>query len=147
MAGDGDGDGTESLRTRAEAEVARLRALLKAEVSHRRSLRGLEEELGLEGGGVRKVLNGQANLTLAHVLLFLDAAGASPAGFFREAYPEGEPVAAGEAEPAPPPRPGSGKAEGAGPALPLRLTEEDLAMALGRLLLRALRDGRAFPEA
>lgn len=142
-----DKDGTEpSLRARVEAEVARLRALLKAEVSHRRSLRGLEEELGLEGGGVRKVLNGQANLALAHVLLFLDAVGESPAGFFRDAYPEGEPVAAGEAESGPPSRSGREKAEGARPALPSRLTEEDLAMALGRLLLRALRDGLAFPE-
>ena len=52
-----------------------------------RSLRSLEQELGLSSSMLSKMLNGTMRLQMAHVFMILRALGVGPGIFFRWAYP------------------------------------------------------------
>ncbi len=75
----------EDLHEREAARLAELLALL-VRVSGR-PRRSLEQELGLGGGGLGKILGGTARLQMSHVLMILAALGVDPGDFFRWVYP------------------------------------------------------------
>lgn len=52
-----------------------------------RSLRSLEQELGLGSAGLSKILNGTVRLQLSHILKITEALGVEPGHFFRWAFP------------------------------------------------------------
>jgi hypothetical protein len=59
-----------------ENEVRRIRELLGEELMHKGlSARGLERQVGAKGGTTRKVLHGDINLTVRHILQYLDVLG------------------------------------------------------------------------
>lgn len=73
----------------ADKEAQRLVNLLAALVRMSgRSLRSLEEELGMGSSVMSKILNGVIRPQLSYVLLIAGAIGVSPAEFFQLAYPK-----------------------------------------------------------
>jgi transcriptional regulator with XRE-family HTH domain len=74
-----------------EAEVERVRDLLRTAVRDRGSIRDLEQSIGTADGSLRRVLNGQQKLTLTYLLLILEGLGMSWSEFFRKAFPEDGP--------------------------------------------------------
>jgi transcriptional regulator with XRE-family HTH domain len=72
----------------ADQEARRLVELLGRLVKlSGRSLRSLEEELGMGSSVLSKILNGVIRPQLSYVLLIAGALGVSPAQFFQLAYP------------------------------------------------------------
>lgn len=75
----------EDLHEREAVRLAELLSLL-VRVSGR-PRRSIEQELGLGGGGLGKILGGTARLQMSHVLMILAALGVDPGDFFRWVYP------------------------------------------------------------
>ncbi|HEX3531829.1 MAG TPA: hypothetical protein VH988_32625 [Thermoanaerobaculia bacterium] len=53
-----------------------------------RSVRSVEQLLGLGSSGLGKVLNGNIRLQVGHILMVANVLGMSPAQFFHMAYPK-----------------------------------------------------------
>jgi transcriptional regulator with XRE-family HTH domain len=53
-----------------------------------RSVRSVEQLLGLGSSGLGKVLNGNIRLQVGHILMVTNVLGMSPAQFFHMAYPK-----------------------------------------------------------
>ena len=80
-----DGDAPYGPDTREARRLAeRLALLIRASG---RSLRSLEQELGLSSSMLSKMLNGTMRLQVAHVFMILRALGVGPGIFFRWAFP------------------------------------------------------------
>jgi transcriptional regulator with XRE-family HTH domain len=70
-----------------EAESRRIAALLHSLVKFSgRSIRSIEEELGVGSSSLGKVLKGSIQLQYGHILKILEAIGVTPAQFFQVAY-------------------------------------------------------------
>jgi transcriptional regulator with XRE-family HTH domain len=70
-----------------EAESRRIAALLHSLVKFSgRSMRSIEEELGVGSSSLAKVLKGAIQLQFGHILKILDVLDVSPAQFFHVAY-------------------------------------------------------------
>lgn len=77
----------------SEREAKRLVDLLTRLIRlSGRSLRSLEEELGLGSSVLSKILNGVIRPQLGYVLMICSALGVPPAQFFRLAYPDAGPA-------------------------------------------------------
>lgn len=72
-----------------ETESRRIAQLLYSLVKiSGRSMRSIEQELGLGSSSLLKVLNGRIQLQFGHILKILDALEITPAQFFQVAYSE-----------------------------------------------------------
>jgi transcriptional regulator with XRE-family HTH domain len=70
-----------------EAESRRIAALLHSLVKFSgRSMRSIEEELGVGSSSLAKVLKGAIQLQYGHILKILEVLGVTPAQFFQVAY-------------------------------------------------------------
>ncbi len=74
---------------RFEQETLRLGLLLRSLAKTReRSIRSLEQKMGVSDGIFYKVLNGKITMQMRHLLMIVDALGMTPAEFFEVAYPK-----------------------------------------------------------
>jgi len=72
----------------ADKEARRLMELLSRLVKmSSRSLRSMEDDLGMGSSVMSKILNGVIRPQLSYVILIAGALGLSPADFFQLAYP------------------------------------------------------------
>jgi len=77
----------------ADREARRLIGLLRRLVRlSNRSLRSMEDELGLGSSALSKILNGGIRPQLGTVLLLAETLGMTPAQFFQLAYREKAPI-------------------------------------------------------
>jgi transcriptional regulator with XRE-family HTH domain len=71
-------------------EALRLAGMLKTLAkTQRRSVRSLEQQMGVGTSIFHKVLKGEVTLQVRHLLVILDALGIEWAEFFHMAYPRG----------------------------------------------------------
>lgn len=75
----------EDLHDEETRRVAKLLGVLVR--TSDRSLRSLEQDLGLGSAGLSKILNGTVRLQLSHILKITEALGVEPGHFFRWAFP------------------------------------------------------------
>lgn len=74
---------------RFDQETLRLGLLLRSLAKTReRSIRSLEQKMGVSDGIFYKVLNGKITMQMRHLLMIVDALGMTPAEFFEMAYPK-----------------------------------------------------------
>lgn len=83
---------------RYSEETLRLAGMLKTLAkSKRRSIRSIEQQMGVSTSVFHKVLKGDVTFHIRHLLMILDALEIDWAEFFHLAYPRaGAPAAAGE---------------------------------------------------
>lgn len=76
-----------------DQESRRLATLLYdlLRLTHR-SVRSVEQELGVGSSGLGKVLNGTIRLSVGHILMVTAVLGMTPGQFFQLAYPNKEPL-------------------------------------------------------
>ena len=76
------------MRDRYTEEALRLAGMLKTLAkSKRRSVRSIEQQMGVGTSIFHKVLKGDVTLHVRHVLMIADALGIDWAEFFHMAYP------------------------------------------------------------
>jgi transcriptional regulator with XRE-family HTH domain len=74
---------------RFDQETLRLGLLLRSLAKTReRSIRSLEQKMGVSDGIFYKVLNGKITMQMRHLLMIVDALEMTPAEFFEVAYPK-----------------------------------------------------------
>jgi hypothetical protein len=80
-------------RTEADEESRRLARLLHTLLrTANRSVRSVEQQMGVGGSGLGKVLNGTIRLQIGHIFLVLEALDMTPGQFFHLAYPGRQPA-------------------------------------------------------
>jgi hypothetical protein len=80
-------------RTADDEESRRLaRLLLTLLRTANRSVRSVEQQMGVGSSGLGKVLNGTIRLQMGHIFLVLEALDMTPGQFFHLAYPGRQPA-------------------------------------------------------